>query len=156
MAGSATIPTAVLQAKVALKFQPKVNDNTTIEDEKSNKKAKLQGDNLDSQLNVGESSDVLRPGQLIRQILDGQDRLSKNKAQEEKNNLEAEWSYPFGNPKLAEKIYDISVRLDKVFEEKESLLETLRHPIAENSIPWRRERQLDVVESFRLLVSKSW
>lgn len=52
---------------------------------------------------------------------------------------------------MAEQIYDISVRLEKVLEEKESLLETLRHPIAENSIPWRRERQLDVVESFKLL-----
>ena len=52
---------------------------------------------------------------------------------------------------MAEQIQDISVRLEKVIKEKESLLDTLRHPIAENSIPWRRERQSDVIESFRLL-----
>ena len=77
--------------------------------------------------------------------------FNRIKDQEEEKKLGVEWSYPFGEPKLAEQIHDISVRLEKVVEEKESLLDTLRHPIAENSIPWRRERQLDVIESFRLL-----
>ena len=83
-----------------------------------------------------------------------QEILSKYKAKEEENQLKKEWSYPLGDPKVVSRLADISNRLTKIVDEKEVVLETLRHPIAENSIPWRRDRQSDLVNSFKYLVSR--
>ena len=86
--------------------------------------------------------------------MDSQEILSKYKAKEEEKQLKEEWSYPLGDPEVVSRLFDISNRLSKIVFEKEVVLETLRHPIAENSIPWRRDRQVDLVDSFKNLVSR--
>ena len=92
---------------------------------------------------------------MIREIFDSQEVLSKYKAKKEQNQLEEEWSYPLGNPEVISRILNVSKHLCKIVGEKEKLLETLRHPIAENSIPWTRHNQVDLVESIKYLVSTS-
>ena len=102
-------------------------------------------------MNSNENCSKLKPVQLIREILDSQEVLSKYKAKEEEKQLKEEWSYPLADPELVSRIVDVSNRLTKVVHEKENILETLRHPIAENSIPWRRDRQADLVDSLDYL-----
>ena len=90
----------------------------------------------------------------MREILDNQEILSKHKNNEECK-LKEKWSYSLGSQDVITKVVDVSTRLSNVIENKENILETLRNPIADNSIPWTKERQGDLVESFNYLVSNS-
>ena len=90
----------------------------------------------------------------MREILDNQEILSKHKNNEECK-LKENWSYSLGSEAVITKVVDVSTRLSNVIENKENILETLRNPIADNSIPWTKERQGDLVESFNYLVSNS-
>ena len=80
--------------------------------------------------------------------------MSKYKNKEEKK-LKEKWSYPLNDPAVISRILGISTRLTNVVKDKDKVLETLRNPIAENSIPWRKDRQGDLVDSFHFLVSIS-
>ena len=91
---------------------------------------------------------------LVKEILDHQEILSKHKNNEECK-LKENWSYSLGSQDVITKVVDVSTRLSNVIENKENILETLRNPIADNSIPWTKERQGDLVESFNYLVSDS-
>ena len=94
----------------------------------------------------------LHPVKLVKEILDNQEILSKRKGNEESKIIE-KWSYTLGSPEVVNRLIDVSNRLSSVIENKENILETLRNPIAENSIPWTKERQSDLVNSFTYLVS---
>lgn len=150
MTTDGSTPTAVLQAKFALRFQPNVKSSSNKIDVNNSTKEKVHCQTNDSNLPLN-STFTLKPVHLIREILDSQEILSKYKAKEEENQLKEEWSYPLGDPKVVSRLADISNRLTKIVDEKEVVLETLRHPIAENSIPWRRDRQVDLVNSFKFL-----
>ena len=91
---------------------------------------------------------------LVKEILDNQEILSKHKNNEECK-LKENWSYSLGSQDVITKVVEVSTRLSNVIENKENILETLRNPIADNSIPWTKERQSDLVESFNYLVSNS-
>ena len=97
----------------------------------------------------------LNPVKLVKEILDNQEILSKHKNNEECK-LKENWSYSLGSQDVITKVVDVSTRLSNVIENKENILETLRNPIADNSIPWTKERQSDLVESFNYLVSNSF
>ena len=96
----------------------------------------------------------LNPVKLVKEILDNQEILSKHKNNEECK-LKENWSYSLGSQDVITKVVEVSTRLSNVIENKENILETLRNPIADNSIPWTKERQSDLVESFNYLVSNS-
>ena len=96
----------------------------------------------------------LNPVKLVKEILDNQEILSKHKNNEECK-LKENWSYSLGSQDVITKVVDVSTRLSNVIENKENILETLRNPIADNSIPWTKERQSDLVQSFNYLVSNS-
>ena len=91
---------------------------------------------------------------LVKEILDNQEILSKHTNNEECK-LKENWSYSLGSHDVITKVVEVSTRLSNVIENKENILETLRNPIADNSIPWTKERQSDLVESFNYLVSNS-
>ena len=97
----------------------------------------------------------LNPVKLVKEILDNQEILSKHKNNEECK-LKENWSYSLGSQDVITKVVDVTTRLSNVIENKENILETLRNPIADNSIPWTKERQSDLVESFNYLVSNSF
>ena len=94
----------------------------------------------------------LHPVKLVKEILDNKEILSKRKGNEESKIIE-KWSYTLGSPEVVNRLIDVSNRLSNVIENKENILETLRNPIAENSIPWTKERQSDLVNTFTYLVS---
>ena len=122
----------------------------------------LQGETLpdtDEKLNskvessaILESSKIVNPVKLVKEILDNQELLSTHKGNEE-NKLRAKWSYTLGSPEVVNRLIDVSNRLSGEIENKENILETLRNPIAENSIPWTKERKSDLVDTFTYLVS---
>ena len=94
----------------------------------------------------------MHPVRLVKEILDNQEILSKHRGNEE-DKLKETWSYKLGSPEVVTKLVDISDRLSNIIERKETLLETLRNPIAENSIPWKKEKQIDLVQTINYLVS---
>ena len=94
----------------------------------------------------------LHPVRLVKEILYNQEILSKHRGNEE-DKLQETWSYKLGSPEVVTKLVDISDRLSNIIERKETLLETLRNPIAENSIPWKKEKQIDLVQTINYLVS---
>ena len=106
----------------------------------------------DSQQSSLTEDQGLHPVRLVKEILDNQEILSKHRGNEE-DKLKETWSYKLGSPEVVTKLVDISDRLSNIIERKETLLETLRNPIAENSIPWKKEKQIDLVQTINYLVS---
>lgn len=148
---SASTPVAVLQAKSALRFEEnliysedKIESNIEIKEDSETSK-------LNNTLNSTKINEKLKPIQLVREILDSQEVLSKYKNKEEEKKLKEKWSYPLNDPAVISRILGISTRLTNVVKDKDKVLETLRNPIAENSIPWRKDRQGDLVDSFHFL-----
>lgn len=144
---------AVLQAKSALQFQDvheSSDDWSTFDkgetlpdtDETLNSKVESSA--------ILESSKIVNPVKLVKEILDNQELLSTHKGNEE-NKLRAKWSYTLGSPEVVNRLIDVSNRLSGEIENKENILETLRNPIAENSIPWTKERKSDLVDTFTYL-----
>jgi len=136
---------AVLQAKSALQFE---NSYESSDDWSTIDKVETTLNDGDEILN--SKVEDLHPVKLVKEILDNQEILSKRKGNEESKIIE-KWSYTLGSPEVVNRLIDVSNRLSSVIENKENILETLRNPIAENSIPWTKERQSDLVNSFTYL-----
>ena len=83
--------------------------------------------------------------------MNNQEFISKQKAKQTKP--KENWSYLLSEPHVVSGLFDASNRITSIIDEKDKILETLRNPIAENSIPWRKDRQSDLVDSFSYLVS---
>ena len=54
---------------------------------------------------------------------------------------------------MVSRIDNLSSRLSEIAEEKDQILESLRNPIAENSISLQKENQANLVDSIKYLVS---
>ena len=80
--------------------------------------------------------------------------LSKQIQKNKEIQLNEKWDNPLENPRLVSRIENLSSRLTEIIEEKDQILESLRNPIAENSIPLQKENQANLVDSIKYLVSK--
>jgi len=136
---------AVSQAKSAILFE----DSLESSDDHFSSVDKLEISNDLQQSSLTEDQG-LHPVRLVKEILDNQEILSKHRGNEE-DKLQETWSYKLGSPEVVTKLVDISDRLSNIIERKETLLETLRNPIAENSIPWKKEKQIDLVQTINYL-----
>jgi len=136
---------AVSQAKSAILFE----DSFESSDDHFSSVDKLEISNDLQQSSLTEDQG-LHPVRLVKEILDNQEILSKHRSNEE-DKLKETWSYKLGSPEVVTKLVDISDRLSNIIERKETLLETLRNPIAENSIPWKKEKQIDLVQTINYL-----
>lgn len=136
---------AVSQAKSAILFE----DSFESSDDHFSSVDKLEISNDLQQSSLTEDQG-LHPVRLVKEILDNQEILSKHRGNEE-DKLKETWSYKLGSPEVVTKLVDISDRLSNIIERKETLLETLRNPIAENSIPWKKEKQIDLVQTINYL-----
>ena len=76
-------------------------------------------------------------------------QIQKNKAIQ----LNEKWDNPLENPRAVSRIDNLSSRLTEIAEEKDQILDSLRNPIAENSISLKKENQANLVDSIRYLVS---
>ena len=79
--------------------------------------------------------------------------LSKQIQKNKEIQLNEKWDNPLENPKVVSRIDNLSSRLTEIAEEKDQILESLRNPIAENSISLKKENQANLVDSIRYLVS---
>ena len=79
--------------------------------------------------------------------------LSKQIQKNKEIQLNEKWDNPLENPRLVSRIDNLSSRLTEIAEEKDQILESLRNPIAENSISLKKENQANLVDSIRYLVS---
>ena len=102
---------------------------------------------------VTNTDDRLNAVQLIGPILDGQEVLSKQIQKNKEIQLNEKWDNPLENPRVVSRIDNLSSRLSEIAEEKDQILESLRNPIAENSISLQKENQANLVDSIRYLVS---
>ena len=102
---------------------------------------------------VTNTDDRLNAVQLIGPILDGQEVLSKQIQKNKEIQLNEKWDNPLENPRVVSRIDNLSSRLSEIAEEKDQILESLRNPIAENSIILQKENQANLVDSIRYLVS---
>ena len=102
---------------------------------------------------VTNTDDRLNAVQLIGPILDGQEVLSKQIQKNKEIQLNEKWDNPLEHPRVVSRIDNLSSRLSEIAEEKDQILESLRNPIAENSISLQKENQANLVDSIRYLVS---
>ena len=79
--------------------------------------------------------------------------LSKQIQKNKEIQLNEKWDNPLENPRVVSRIDNLSSRLSEIAEEKDQILESLRNPIAENSISLKKENQANLVDSIRYLVS---
>ena len=79
--------------------------------------------------------------------------LSKQIQKNKEIQLNEKWDNPLENPRVVSRINNLSSRLTEIAEEKDQILESLRNPIAENSISLKKENQANLVDSIRYLVS---
>ena len=79
--------------------------------------------------------------------------LSKQIQKNKEIQLNEKWDNPLENPKVVSRIDNLSSRLTEIAEEKDQILESLRNPIAENSISLKKENQANLVDSIKYLVS---
>lgn len=151
---STSIPTAVLQAKRALHFEINFESSENKLSDSSNCEIEdVQSDGTKSSAKTGTLNVKPNPVQLVREILNTQETLSKHNR--EKDTVKEQWAYPLGDPEVISRVVNATNRLASVIDEKDQILETLRNPIAENSIPWRKDCQRDLVDSFTHLKSIS-
>ena len=79
--------------------------------------------------------------------------LSKQIQKNKEIQLNEKWDNPLENPRVVSRIDNLSSRLSEIAGEKDQILESLRNPIAENSIILQKENQANLVDSIRYLVS---
>ena len=79
--------------------------------------------------------------------------LSKQIQKNKEIQLNEKWDNPLENPRVVSRIDNLSSRLTEIAEEKDQILESLRNPIAENSISLKKENQANLVDSIKYLVS---
>ena len=79
--------------------------------------------------------------------------LSKQIQKNKEIQLNEKWDNPLENPRVVSRVDNLSSRLTEIAEEKDQILESLRNPIAENSISLKKENQANLVDSIRYLVS---
>lgn len=79
--------------------------------------------------------------------------LSKQIQKNKEIQLNEKWDNPLEHPRVVSRIDNLSSRLSEIAEEKDQILESLRNPIAENSISLQKENQANLVDSIRYLVS---
>ena len=79
--------------------------------------------------------------------------LSKQIQKNKEIQLNEKWDNPLENPRVVSRIDNLSSRLTEIAEEKDQILDSLRNPIAENSISLKKENQANLVDSIRYLVS---
>lgn len=144
---SSGIPSAILQAKRALQFEVKLKSSEI----KLSNFANCEIEHFESDGTSSAKTDSVKPKpvQLVREISNAQETLSKHSR--EKDTVKEQWEYPFGEPEVISRVVNTTNRLASLITEKDQILETLRNPIAENSIPWRKDCQRDLVDSFTYL-----
>ena len=79
--------------------------------------------------------------------------LSKQIQKNKEIQLNEKWDNPLENPRVVSRVDNLSSRLTEIAEEKDQILESLRNPIAENSISLQKENQANLVDSIKYLVS---
>ena len=79
--------------------------------------------------------------------------LSKQIQKNKEIQLNEKWDNPLENPRVVSRVDNLSSRLTEIAEEKDQILESLRNPIAENSISLKKENQANLVDSIKYLVS---
>ena len=79
--------------------------------------------------------------------------LSKQIQKNKEIQLNEKWDNPLENPRVVSRVDNLSSRLTEIAEEKDQILDSLRNPIAENSISLKKENQANLVDSIRYLVS---
>ena len=79
--------------------------------------------------------------------------LSKQIQKNKEIQLNEKWDNPLENPRVVSRIDNLSSRLTEIAEEKDQILDSLRNPIAENSISLKKENQANLVDSIKYLVS---
>lgn len=138
MTSISSLRKAIAQAKSASQYDA----NHLISENESESNSKTQVTNTDDRLNAV---------QLIGPILDGQEVLSKQIQKNKEIQLNEKWDNPLENPRVVSRIDNLSSRLSEIAEEKDQILESLRNPIAENSISLQKENQANLVDSIRYL-----
>lgn len=138
MTSISSLRKAIAQAKSASQSDA----NHLISENECESNSKTQVTNTDDRLNAV---------QLIGPILDCQEVLSKQIQKNKEIQLNEKWDNPLENPKVVSRIDNLSSRLTEIAEEKDQILESLRNPIAENSISLKKENQANLVDSIRYL-----
>jgi hypothetical protein len=138
MTSISSLRKAIAQAKSASQYDA----NHLISENECESNSKTQVTNTDDRLNAV---------QLIGPILDGQEVLSKQIQKNKEIQLNEKWDNPLENPRVVSRIDNLSSRLTEIAEEKDQILESLRNPIAENSISLQKENQANLVDSIKYL-----
>jgi len=138
MTSISSLRKAIAQAKSASLYDA----NHLISENECESNSKTQVTNTDDRLNAV---------QLIGPILDCQEVLSKQIQKNKEIQLNEKWDNPLENPRVVSRVDNLSSRLTEIAEEKDQILDSLRNPIAENSISLKKENQANLVDSIRYL-----